>query len=289
MILASELSERRGKDLPREYHPRRSSNRIGFPVTPACRTISTRELRPRVHALRDVIAPRVYESSARASSVGRARFSTLLAPASSRSSAYPRARLRLWVLITGPSLLHLSLLFFFRDSFPTISRSARKIFRNLRAFVPESVTNSTQLDAVRLRWLEEERSVAEPVLEGFGPAESHCGVSATHDPSPTRGRHALQRDAARARGQWEGVRAVGPRGGPAEPRSPSPSGQADRAHRFAQPANSYQRQKYSLAQHAAACRSDDGPLHPASPSYAHPARIVVTMPGVERRTPHVPL
>lgn len=47
----------------------------------------------------------------------------------------------------------------------------------------------------------------EPALEESESDESHCGVSATHDPSPTRGRHALQRDAARARGQWEGVRA----------------------------------------------------------------------------------
>lgn len=57
---------------------------------------------------------------------------------------------------------------------------------------------------------------------------------------------AMQRDAARARGQWEGVRArwgAGRSGG-----SSSVTGQADRAHCLAQPANSYQRQKYSLAQ-----------------------------------------
>lgn len=74
---------------------------------------------------------------------------------------------------------------------------------------------------------------------------------------------AMQRDATRARGQWEGDSgSVGARGGQGDPRSPSPSGQADRADRFAQPANSYQLQKYSLAQDTPARMPDDGLLYP---------------------------
>jgi hypothetical protein len=83
--------------------------------------------------------------------------------------------------------------------------------------------------------------------------ENRLGVSATYDPSPTRGRHAPQRDATRCnadQGLVGGRLLVGPgngaRGDPGVPSVTEPE-QADRsrAHRLAQPANSYQRQKCS--------------------------------------------
>ncbi|KAG7200381.1 hypothetical protein KM043_017837 [Ampulex compressa] len=55
---------------------------------------------------------------------------------------------------------------------------------------------------------------------------------------------------------------VGARGAPGDPRSPSLCEQTDGAHRFAQPANLYQRQKYFLAQDSPAYISDDVWLHP---------------------------
>lgn len=64
--------EKRGNP-PREHHPRPSSNRIGFPVTPTCRTISTRELRSRVYALCDVIVLRILVQIVHTSFVDRPR------------------------------------------------------------------------------------------------------------------------------------------------------------------------------------------------------------------------
>jgi len=83
--------------------------------------------------------------------------------------------------------------------------------------------------------------------------ENHLGVSATYDPSPTRGRHAPQRDATRCnadQGLVGGRPLVGPgngaRGDPGVPSVTEPvHADRSRAHRLAQPANSYQRQKCS--------------------------------------------
>lgn len=58
-FLALSFEWEKRENSPREHHPRPSSNRIGFPVTPTCRTISTRELRSRVYALCDVIVLRI--------------------------------------------------------------------------------------------------------------------------------------------------------------------------------------------------------------------------------------
>lgn len=83
--------------------------------------------------------------------------------------------------------------------------------------------------------------------------ENHLGVSATCDPSPTRGRHAPQRDATRCnagQGLVGGRLLVGlgngARGDPGVPSVTEPEqASRSRAHRLAQPANSYQRQKCS--------------------------------------------
>lgn len=83
--------------------------------------------------------------------------------------------------------------------------------------------------------------------------ENHPGVSATCDPSPTRGRHAPQRDATRCnagQGLVGGRPLVGPgngaRGDPGVPSVTEPEqASRSRAHRLAQPANSYLRQKCS--------------------------------------------
>jgi len=88
---------------------------------------------------------------------------------------------------------------------------------------------------------------------GTPDVENHLGVSATCDPSPTRGRHAPQRDATRCnagQGLVGGRLLVGPgngaRGDPGVPSVTEPEqASRSRAHRLAQPANSYQRQKCS--------------------------------------------
>ena len=76
--------------------------------------------------------------------------------------------------------------------------------------------------------------------------------------------NAMQRGpGASGRAYWPVQVRGEPKGG--DPRSPSPNGLTDRAHRFAQPANSYQQQKYSLAQDTPAWRTDDRRASPCEP------------------------
>lgn len=273
----------RDPDVSYDFHPRATFSRVRFMRRHcATYTCTNRPYELRRSIARDFDHVRFSASLYTCSGSQNWILLTSKLPFSRRTASDPRSLLLARIFVTILSVIQ---------------------YHRKRQFLSESTWNVSYFDIIpdvswvhrvrrSVRRLEERRArrcLVEPALEASGPTESHCGVSATHDPSPTRGRHALQRDAARARGQWEGVLArSGPRGHGGNPRSPSPSGLVDRAQRFAQPVNSYQRQKCSLAQDTPALRSDDGRASPCKPilrEYTHSVdyEFVGAMPEARHR------